>query len=389
MAATQQQDRSQKRIARRNARVARREERHDKQVESFVGPYTPRQAKRIARKTVAAEFRPTERQIGSEIRGSKKQEREIGGDYDQLAADYATAGQSAATAADQANAAVAASLKDSSANTASLLQGLAAQDSQFAAQVGGPVDTAGQQKAAEAAAAAERMRAALQAPSTAARAINVAGYGGKVATTALAGIAAKKAEAANRSKERFDLRSLRGEHGAALTKEENALRELSENYLTQQAALGVKKDETAAKAGYNKAIEKQTEAGLKGSYATAAATEAAARAYAAAKERGASSQEAVAAANKAAAAISAKSNENVARTQGENAAKKAKSSGGYTIPEAAKLLRASGGSFKTPGEAVQYLVNRGVKEAVAKKAVHRVIAAGNAPSTKGGIVPGL
>jgi hypothetical protein len=376
----QQQNRRariQKRVA---ARQTRREERRDKQVENFVGPYTPKQAAKIAKATVKTEYKPTERQIASEIRGSKKREGEIGDWYSDLEGQYAAGQTAAASAADAANAAVASSLGQTSANTASLITGLAGKDAAFAAQVGGPTDVAGQTKEVEAAAAAERLRASLQAPNTAAREINVASYGHDRATAALAGIQAHQENAATRAKERSDLRSLKGEKGSAITKTVAGLREQAQNYLTQRKALG-------AKTGYNRAIEKQAQAGVTSAKITAAsqvaaaqaystakergatATEAAAKAYAAAKERGATAQEAVAASQKAAAARSAESNENVAKQQGQNQKSKPKS--GYTVQEAESLAKEAGVEFATPGEVVDYLVNRGVKRGTAKQAAGR------------------
>lgn len=373
----------------RENRQLRQERRRARQQSNFVGPYTPKQAHKVAAKTVQTEYRPTERQIASEIRGSKKREGEIGDWYSQLEDQYAQGQQSAASAADAANAATAASLQQTSANTASLLQGLAGQDAAFAAQVGGPTNVAGQQKQVEAAAAAERMRAALQAPITASRANNVASYGSKRATAALAGIQAHKEEGTRRQKEKSDLRALKGERGSAIAKKVAELREQDQTYTTQQAALGVK-------SGYNKAIEKQAAAGVESAkitagaqvaaanaYATAkergaSAQEAAARAYAAAKKRGASAQEAVAAEQRAAAEYKADSNKEVAKIQGENARTKS-ASGGYSVTEATQLAKEQGASLEaegrvwgSPGEVVQYLVNRGVKEAVAKKAAHRI-----------------
>jgi hypothetical protein len=139
------------------------------------------------------------------------------------------------------------------------------------------------------------------------------------------------------------------------------------------------------KSGYNKAVEDQAAAGVESAKITAAATvaaaqaysaakergasatEAAARAYAAAKKRGASAQEAVAAEQKAAAKFKATSNEEVARIQGKNAGK---DRGGYSAQEGVSLLNQAfqARGFSTPGEAAQYLISRGVKEDVAKRA---------------------
>jgi hypothetical protein len=176
------------------------------------------------------------------------------------------------------------------------------------------------------------------------------------------GIEARQGERERRRKQQQDLQALQREKGAATVKGVQTLREGDRTYLTQRAALG-------AKTGYNKALEKQSELGLAGTKLTAAATIASAQAYSAAKERGASAQEAVAAANKAASKIGAQGQENTARIQGRNGAK---NSGGYSVAEGESLVKQAGVNFKTPGEAVDYLVSRGVKRGRAKKAVHGV-----------------
>jgi hypothetical protein len=389
----------QQRHQRIQARLARRQSRQAADQARFVGPYTPRQAGRVARAQTAVEYRPVERQISSEIRGSRKRETELGAAYGQLADRYAQQQQATQQAFDTAEQATTQRLSDAAKSGQATLQQIQASNADFAKLTGAPAPSdSGSATQAEIAAAAERMRAALVAPTTQMRASYAANTAPLAEAATLGGIEARDREAERRRKEQGDMQALRREKGQAVVKTIHAFREQDQNFSTQQQALG-------AKVGYNKALERQAQLGLASSKVTAAAQvaaaqaysgarergasaqEASANAYAAAKKRGASAQEATAAANLAAAKIKAKSNVSVAKQQGKNAAHGG--GGGYTVPEASKLLKQAGagleGEGKTwgsPGEAVQYLVSRGVKEQVAKEAVHRVWRAANAGGGK-------
>lgn len=347
------------------ARVAKSAQRRAAAQQRFTEPLTGKRAGKIARSQANLEFRPLERQLKSEIRGSAKREGDLGQWYDTLAGDYASGGQLAQQAFTTAEQATNARLGEESQRAQATLGDLAAGDSAFAALVGGPKNTTGLAQAAEAAAAAERQRSTLQAPITAMRANNVASYAPRQNAARMQGIEARRDERDRRSKQQQDLRALDREKGQSTVKGIQTLREQEQANQVQRAALGTK-------AGYNKALEKQSELGLQGTKLTAAATIASAQAYAKAKERGASAQEAVAAANKAASKIGAEGQENTARIQGKNGAK---NKGGYSVKEGESLVRQAGVNFKTPGEAVDYLVSRGVKRGKAKAAVGNVFRA--------------
>ncbi len=381
----QQRQERRRRVERRaqGLRQERRVARKAKAQAGFVGPYTPKQAAKVARSQTKTEYAPLERQIASEIRGSKKREGELGDWYSGLAGDYAQGQQAAQQAFTTAEQATNDRLGAQAQSYQQAMQGVGAADSSFAALTGAPNTGAAIPDEAAVAAAAERTRAALQAPVTEMRAANVASYTPRRNAAALQGIEARGEEAARRRTKQQDLRSLKQEHGQAMVKNLQTLREQDQNFTTQQQALG-------AKVGYNRAIEKQAQAGVTQAKVTAAATvaaaqayskakergasaqEAAAQAYSAAKRRGANAQEAVAAENRAASEYKARSNENVAKQQGRNAA--SGGGGGYTISEGVSLLKSALDTrgFRTPGEMVDYLVNRGVKRSVAKQAAGRV-----------------
>jgi hypothetical protein len=341
-------------------RVAKQQARRTRQQERFTEPNTPRSARETARAQAALEFRPVERQIKSEIAGSAKREGDLGKWWGDVAAGYGQdqATQLAAfkTAEDETNARLAATSARSTAD----LAGLASADKSFADLVGGPTNAAGIDQMAQAAAAADRSRATLQAPITASRASHIATIGSRRNAAGLQGIESRQSERERRRKQQQDLQNLQREKGASTVKGIQTLREQDQDFSTQQTVTG-------AKEGYNRALEQQSKLGFKGTKLTAAAQVAAANAYSKARERGATAQEATAAANKAAAKISAEGQENTAKIQGRN---KKKNPGGYTVAEGESLFKESGVAFETPGEAVDYLVNRGVKRGVAKKAVH-------------------
>lgn len=350
----------------RRQRIASRvhqEARRRLEQKRFTEPLTGRRAGKVARAQAALEFRPVERQIKSEIRGSAKREGELGDWYNQLADDYGKGGQLAQQAFSTAEQATNARLAEAAKSSQDTLKGLASSDAAFAALVGGPKNSAGLSQAAEAAAAAERQRATLQAPITAMRADNVASYATRTNAARMQGIQARQAERDRRRKQQQDLQSLGRERGQATVKTIQTLREQEQDRSTQRAALGAKK-------GYNKALEQQSRLGLKGTQLTAAATIAAATAAAKARERGASAQEVVAAEQKAAAKVTAKGQENTARIQGRN---QANDSGGYSVKEAKSMLRAQFGRKTVSAQkAIDTLVNRGVSYGVAVKAVRQL-----------------
>lgn len=343
-------------------RVARQAERRQRQTERFTEPLTPKAARRVARSQAASEFRPVERQIASEVRGSAKREKDLGQWWGAVNQGYQQ---------DQANSLAAMKVAEDATNqriagesqaSAAQLAGLAAADKSFADLVGGPTNAAGIATMADAGAAADRQRVTLQAPITASRANYIASIGSRRNAAGLQGIESRQSERERRRKEQQDLQNLKRERGSATVKALQTLREQEQDRSTQKEAFGSKEH-------YNRALEQQSRLGYKGTARSAAAQEAAAAAYSRARERGATAQEATAQAQKAAAKITAEGTENTARIQGKNGGK---DQGGYSVAEGESLVKEAGVSFKTPGEAVDYLVNRGVKRGRAKKAVGNV-----------------
>lgn len=347
----------------RIAAKVQKESRRRLEQQRFTEPLTGKRAGKVARAQAGLEFGPVERQIKSEIRGSAKREGDLGSWYGQLADDYAAGGQLAQQAFSTAEQATNSRLDAASKSAQDTLKGLATDDAAFAALVGGPKNSTGLSQAAEAAAAATRQRATLQAPITAMRAANVASYAPRQNAARMQGIEARQAERDRRRKQQQDVQSLGREKGQATVKNLQTLREQDQTVATQRQALGTKE-------GYNKALEKQSALGFKSTQLTAAATIAAANAAAKARERGASAQEVVAAEQKAAAGVTAKGQENTAKIQGKNAGKNA---GGYNVNEAKSLLRSMFGKKTVSAQkAIDSLVNRGVSYGVAVKAVRQL-----------------
>jgi hypothetical protein len=363
---TQQRPRGLAGRRQRRQRIATRVEKQARrrlEQQRFTEPLTGKRAGQVARAQARTEFGPVEQQIKSEIRGSVKREGDLGEWYGKLADDFAAGGQLAGQAFTTAEQATNARLDAASKSAQDTLKGLAAEDDAFASLVGGPKNSGGLAQAAEAAAAAERQRATLQAPITAMRASHVASYVPRTNAARMGGIEARQGERERRRKQQQDLQALGRERGQTTVKNLQTLREQEQDRSTQREALGAKK-------GYNRALETQSKLGLKGTRLTAAATIASANAAARARERGASAQEIVAAEQKAAARITGKAQENTAKIQGKNAGKDA---GGYNVKEAKSLLRSMFGKKTVSAQkAIDSLVNRGVSYGVAVQAVRQL-----------------
>lgn len=336
------------------------EERKQRQTENYLGPLTPKKARRQAKGLAKLEFGPTERQLRSEIAGSAKREGDIGGWYGALAADQAAGAANAQQAFGTAEAATTQRLGEQNAQADTTLKGLAEKDASLAKLVGGPTNAAGIDQFAQAAAAASRERTSLAAPLATIRADNVASYAPRVNAVRMKGIEARQGERERRRKIQQDLGATQREKGMSVGKNYLGLREQDQTFSTQKQAF-------ATKEGYNKALENQSRLGLKSSLGQAKIEKQATEILAASKNRGATAQEEVARLYSEGKGKMAKALENVARIQGKNSSK-----GGYTVKEAESLAKTAGKEFKSPGEVVDYLTSRGVKRGQAKKAAHSV-----------------
>lgn len=222
---------------------ALRQERIQRQ--RFHEPLTGKQARHIAHAAAAAEFRPTERQIASQIRGSNKREHEISGWYNQLGSDYATQAQQAADAFKAAEQATTQRLAEAAQRGQSTLQGLQAADQSFAKLTGAPTNASGLGTSAQAAQAAEHQRVTLNAPNSTQQAAYIASIGPQLASAHLAGIKAHGENQANRQKMQQDLQAAKRERGNAYVKALEALREQEQKNAIERGTLHLSQRKTS------------------------------------------------------------------------------------------------------------------------------------------------
>jgi len=343
-----------------------RERREARGRQRFIEPLTAHGARKVSKGLAKLEFGPTEREVRSQVRGSRKREGELGRWYGELGQGYDEGGKRAQEAFGAAEAATNQRLGAASQRAQETLKGLSEGDASFAALVGGPRNSSGLSQAAEAAAAAERTRAAAAAPLSTIRADYVASYAPRANAARLKGIEARQNERERRRKLQQDLGALKRERGAGAVKSYLGLREQDQTAQVQRAALGTKEN-------YNKALNLQSRLGYKGRVQQAQIEAQATALLASAKRRGATAQEEVARLYSEGKGRMAKALENVAHIQGKNQSR----GGGYgSIQQAESMLKEAvrtEGAFKSPGEAVDYLNgSRSIPRGVAKRAVHNI-----------------
>lgn len=217
-------------------------------VGQFLRPHTGRQASRIANTQAGAEYNPEIRNLRQQAKGSRARQRDIGAWYNQLAQDYAQAQQAGQSAYQSAQDAVSKQLAEASQRSQAEQSTLSKQDEEFAKLVGGPKDTSGARKIAEAGAAAERSRVALNAPMAAEGANYLAALGGYKTAARMQGIESRKEEARRREKLKSDLSATQREKGAARVAGKEKIREADRAYSMQQRQFRQQKREAAQSA---------------------------------------------------------------------------------------------------------------------------------------------
>lgn len=214
-------------------------------VANFLKPHTGKQAGKIANAQAGTEYNPAIREGRQQAKGSRKREHDIGQWYDQLAADYADSQTAGNEAFKTAQDATAKQLAEASDRSKSELGELSAKDASFAALVGGPTNMSGLSKAAEAGSAAERSRAALQAPIAATQASFLASLGGRLTSARMKGIEARKEEGDRRQKILSDVAAARKEKGQAKVSNIEKLRQADRGYSVEKAEQRQKRKEAA------------------------------------------------------------------------------------------------------------------------------------------------
>lgn len=356
----------------RGRQRARRARGRGKAVNGFLRPHTGREAARIANYEAGAEYNPKIRELRQASKGSRKHLQNIGSYYNKLAQDYGDAQQAGLAAFQTAQDTTAQQLAAASARSGEQIASLAKDDEDFAKLVGGPKDTAGLQEIAKAAAAADRARVAINAPTAQEQANYLASLGGYKAASRMQGIEARRDERRNRAKIKSDLTDTRREKAMTRVARKEQIREGDRAERAQRAQERLAKREFTDPKPYDEAILAQAQMGLEGDVASANAQTGAASIYAGADRRTAKATERAAAQARRGREATAEGQTQTAKIYGKDGG----SSGGYNTREALALAE-SKGHFKSPRAMLNYLVNRGVDLSVARAAVKQATGGGS------------
>lgn len=200
---------------------------------SFLAPMGGRKAGRVANAEAGAEHNPEIRSLRQQAKGSRKRQQDIGSWYQQLAADYKGAQDAGSAALQSVQDTTSRQLAEASDRSSADQAKLAADNAAFAKLVGGPTDTSGLAKIAQAGSAAARSRVALNLPVAEEQANFVAAIGGQGAAARARGIEARQEEGDRRQKLLSDLGAERKEKGASRVLNKEKLRESERAYGTE------------------------------------------------------------------------------------------------------------------------------------------------------------
>lgn len=199
----------------------------------------PPDASTAAKAIASSEYDPGIRETRQEIAGSRKRQADLGSWYAQLAADYQGAQAAGAAALGSVESATQQQQTEAAQRSGTEQAQLAASDEALASLVGGPKDTAGLAKIAEAGAAAERGRVAAAKPIASEQANFVAQLGLDKAASRLSGIEARQAEGRRREKLKSDVSAQRKEKVGARVAAEQKINEADRSYAAEKAKLQI------------------------------------------------------------------------------------------------------------------------------------------------------
>jgi len=206
-------------------------------VGKFLAPHTGRQAGAIANSEAGTEYNPEIREGREQAKGSRKREGDLGQWYAQLASDYQGAQGAGAAALKSVEDTTSTQLAEAGGRSAAEQAALGAQDEQFASLVGGPKDTAGLAKIAQAAQAAGAARVDQSKPVLSEQANFVAQLGGNKTAARMKGIEARQEEQARRDKIIKGIGAVRKEKGQARVANKEKIRESDRGYAAEIAKL--------------------------------------------------------------------------------------------------------------------------------------------------------
>jgi hypothetical protein len=215
-------------------------------VRQFLAPHTGRQAGGVANAEAGTEYNPGIRETREQVKGSRKREADLGSWYAQLASDYQGAQDQGAAALKSVEDTTTAQLNEAGARSSADQAALGASDEAFAKLVGGPKDTAGLAKIAQAGQAAAAARVDQAKLPISEQANFVARTGSDKAAARLQGIEERRSEQRRRDKLKADLAAQRKEKGQARVSNKEKIREADRSYSTDQKQLRLQKREAAS-----------------------------------------------------------------------------------------------------------------------------------------------
>ena len=217
-------------------------------VGQFLAPHNGRQASHIAGSEAATEFGPGIHETREQIAGSRKRQADLGSWYAQLAADYGQSQGAGAAALQSVEDTTSKQLAEAGARSSADQASLGAADESFANLVGGPKDTAGLAKIAQASQAAAAARVDQAKLPISEQANFVARTGSDKTAARMQGIEQRRDEQRRRDKLKSDLVSQRKEKGQATVANKEKIRESDRGYATEikQLRLARQEAKTAA-----------------------------------------------------------------------------------------------------------------------------------------------
>lgn len=215
-------------------------------VGQFIGAHTGRQAGKIANAEAGTEYNPGIRETRGQIKGSRKREQDLGSWYAQLAADYGQSQAAGAAALKSVEDTTTAQLNEAGARSSADQAALGASDEAFAKLVGGPKDTEGLAKIAQAGQAAAAARVDQAKLPISEQANFTARLGSDKAASRLQGVEQRRAEQRRRDKLKSDLAAQRKEKGQARVSNKEKIRESDRGFVREGQQLKLQKREAAA-----------------------------------------------------------------------------------------------------------------------------------------------
>lgn len=215
-------------------------------VGQFIAPHTGRQAGKIANAEAGTEYNPGIRETREQVKGSRKREQDLGSWYAQLAADYNQGQVAGAAALQSVEDTTTKQLNEAGARSSADQAALGASDETFAKLVGGPKDTEGLAKIAQAGQAAAAARVDQAKLPISEQANFTARLGSDKSAARMQGIEERRSEQRRRDKLKADLAAQRKEKGSARVSNKEKIRESDRGFVREGQQLKLQKREAAS-----------------------------------------------------------------------------------------------------------------------------------------------